>query len=130
MEEMGPRDGGVVGEGADEPERGERAFVAGAVGMRRSKEAKASEERRRSVGGASEERRRSVGGASEEMVRRRDGGGGPREWGVSQRWESRVTRANAGKSAAGRKGTRRSEKARVPEDGGLINQALIGLKNP
>ena len=127
---MGPRDGGVVGEGADEPERGERAFVAGAVGMRRSKEAKASEERRRSVGGASEERRRSVGGASEEMVRRRDGGGGPREWGVSQRWESRVTRANAGKSAAGRKGTRRSEKARVPEDGGLINQALIGLKNP
>ena len=119
MEEMGPRDGGVVGEGADEPERGERAFVAGAVGMRRSEEAKASEERRR-----------SVGGASEEMVRRRDGGGGPREWGVSQRWESRVTRANAGKSAAGRKGTRRSEKARVPEDGGLINQALIGLKNP
>ena len=72
----------------------------------------------------------NVGGASEEMVRRRDGGGGPREWGVSQRWESRVTRANAGKSAAGRKGTRRSEKARVPEDGGLINQALIGLKNP
>ena len=130
MEEMGPRDGGVVGEGADEPERGERAFVAGAVGMRRSEEAKASEERRRSVGGASEERRRSVGGASEEMVRRRDGGGGPREWGVSQRWESRVTRANAGKSAAGREGTRRSEKARVPEDGGLINQALIGLKNP
>jgi len=114
---MGPRDGGVVGEGADEPERGERAFAAGTVGMRRSEEAKASEERRRSVGGASEERRRSVGG-------------GPREWGVSQRWESRVTRANAGKSAAGRKGTRRSEKARVPEDGGLINQALIGLKKP
>ena len=75
---MGPRDGGVVGEGADEPERGERAFVAGAVGMRRSKEAKASEERRRraseerrrSVGGASEERRRNVGGASEERRRR------------------------------------------------------------
>ena len=70
MEEMGPRDGGVVGEGADEPERGERAFVAGAVGMRRSKEAKASEERRRSVGGASEERRRSVGGASEQFSSR------------------------------------------------------------
>ena len=50
MEEMGPRDGGVVGEGADEPERGERAFVAGAVGMRRSEEAKASEERRRRKG--------------------------------------------------------------------------------
>ena len=77
MEEMGPRDGGVVGEGADEPERGERAFVAGAVGMRRSKEAKASEERRRSVGGASEERRRSVGGdGKEEGWRRRPQGMG------------------------------------------------------
>ena len=41
---MGPRDGGVVGEGADEPERSERAFVAGVVGMRRSEEAKVSEE--------------------------------------------------------------------------------------
>jgi hypothetical protein len=77
LEEMGPRDGGVVGEGADEPERGERAFVAGTVGMRRSEEAKASEERRRSVGGASEERRRSVGGASEE--RRRSVGGASEE---------------------------------------------------
>jgi len=105
---MGPCDGGVVGEGADEPERSERAFVAGVVGMRRSEEAR----------------------VSEEAVRRRDGGGGPGEWGVSQRWGSRVTRANAGKSAAGREGARRSEKARVPEDGGLINQALIGLKNP
>ena len=74
MEKMGPRDGGVVGEGADEPERSERAFVAGVVGMRRSEEAR----------------------VSEEAVRRRDGGGGPRDWGVSQRWESRVTRANAG----------------------------------
>ena len=55
---MGPRDGGVVGEGADEPERSERAFVAGVVGMRRSEEAK----------------------VSEEAVRRKDGGG-PREWG-------------------------------------------------
>ena len=43
MEEMGPRDGGVVGEGADEPERGERAFVAGAVGIRRSEKAKVPE---------------------------------------------------------------------------------------
>ena len=77
MEEMGPRDGGVVGEGADEPERGERAFVAGAVGMRRSEEVKASEERRRSVGGASEERRRSVGGdGKEEGWRRRPQGMG------------------------------------------------------
>ena len=77
MEEMGPRDGGVVGEGADEPERGERAFAAGTVGMRRSEEAKASEERRRSVGGASEERRRSVGGdGKEEGWRRRPQGMG------------------------------------------------------
>ena len=35
---------------------------------------------------------------------------------------------NAGESAAGREGARRSEKAKVPEDGGLINQALIGQK--
>ena len=71
MEKMGPRDGGVVGEGADEPERGERAFVAGAVGMRRSKEAKASEERRRSVGGDGKEegwRRRPQGMGSEPEV--------------------------------------------------------------
>ena len=57
MEKMGPRDGGVVGEGAEEPERSERVFVAGVVGMRRSEEAK----------------------VSEEAVRRKGGGGGPRE---------------------------------------------------
>ena len=57
LEKMGPRDGGVVGEGADEPERSERAFVAGVVGMRRSEEAR----------------------VSEEAVRRKGGGGGPRE---------------------------------------------------
>ena len=32
---MGPGDGGVVGEGEEEPERGEGAFVAGGKGMRR-----------------------------------------------------------------------------------------------
>ena len=79
MEKMGPRDGGVVGEGAEEPERSERAFVAGVVGMRRSEEAK----------------------VSEEAVRRRDGGGDPREWGVSQRWGSRVTRVKCGKVCGG-----------------------------
>ena len=68
MEKMGPRDGGVVGEGADEPERSERAFVAGVVGIRRSEEAK----------------------MSEEAVRRKDGGGGPRELGMSHRWGGRV----------------------------------------
>ena len=68
MEKMGPRDGGVVGEGAEEPERSERAFVAGVVGMRRSEEAK----------------------VSEEVVRRKGGGGGPRELGMSHRWGGRV----------------------------------------
>ena len=68
MEKMGPRDGGVVGEGAEEPERSERAFVAGVVGMRRSEEAK----------------------VSEDAVRRRSGGGGPRELGMSRRWGGRV----------------------------------------
>ena len=41
---MGPGDGGVVGEGEEEPERGEGAFVAGGKGMRRSEEARVSEE--------------------------------------------------------------------------------------
>ena len=44
MEKMGPGDGGVVGEGEEEPERGEGAFVAGGKGMRRSEEARVSEE--------------------------------------------------------------------------------------
>ena len=92
---MGPRDGGVVGEGADEPERGERAFVAGTVGMRRSEEAKASEERRRSVGGASEERRRSVGGTSEE--RRRSVGGDGKEEGWRRRPQGMGSEPEVGK---------------------------------
>ena len=41
---MGPGDGGVVGEGEEEPERGAGAFVAGGKGMRRSEEAGVSEE--------------------------------------------------------------------------------------
>ena len=68
MEKMGPGDGGVVGEGEEEPERGEGAFVAGGKGMRRSEEAK----------------------VSEDAVRRRSGGGGPRELGMSRRWGGRV----------------------------------------
>ena len=61
MEKMGPRDGGLVSEGAEEPERSERAFVAGWEDTRRSEEAK----------------------VSEDAVRRRSGGGGPRELGMS-----------------------------------------------
>ncbi len=71
---MGPRDGGVVGEGAEEPERSERAFVTGGEGMRRSEEAK----------------------VSEEAVRRKGGGGGPRELGMSQGWRGRGTRVKCG----------------------------------
>ena len=65
MERMGPGDGGVVGVGEEEPERGEGAFVAGGKGMRRGEEA----------------------GVSEEAVRRRGGGGGPREFGTEPRVE-------------------------------------------
>ena len=54
---MGPRDGGVVGEGAEEPGRGEKAPIAS---VRRSEEAR----------------------VSEEAVRRKGGGGGPRELGM------------------------------------------------
>ena len=55
---MGPRDGGVVGEGAEEPGQSARAFIASGGGMRRSEEAR----------------------VSEEAVRRKGRGGGPREW--------------------------------------------------
>ena len=66
---MGPRDGGVVGEGADEPERSERAFVAGVVGMRRSEEAKVSEEAVRRKGGEGGPRKLGMGyGEAEEPV--------------------------------------------------------------
>ena len=55
---MGPRDGGVVGEGAEEPGRSERAPIASGGGMRRSEEARVSE------------------GA----VKRKGGEGGPSNW--------------------------------------------------
>ena len=57
---MGPRDGGVVGEGAEEPGRSARAFIASGGVMRRSEEAR----------------------VSEKAVRRKGGGGGPRELGM------------------------------------------------
>ena len=55
---MGPHGGGVAGEVTEEPGRGERAPIASWGGMRRSEEAR----------------------VSEEAVRRKGGGGGPREW--------------------------------------------------
>ena len=71
---MGPRGGGVVGGGAEEPERGERAFVAGGEGIRRGGKVR----------------------VSEEAVRRRGGGGGPRELGMGQVWRGRGTRVKCG----------------------------------
>ena len=57
---MGLQGGGVAGEGAEEPGRGETAPIASGGGMRRSEEAR----------------------VSEEAVRRKGGGGGPRELGM------------------------------------------------
>ncbi len=53
---MGPHSGRVVGEGAEGPGRGERAPIARWGGMRRSEEARVSEEAVRRKG-----RRRSQG---------------------------------------------------------------------
>ena len=57
---MGSRDGGVVGEGSEDPGRSERVLIASGGGMSRSEEAR----------------------VSEEAVRRKGGGGGPRELGM------------------------------------------------
>ena len=46
------------------------------------------------------------------------------EWAKDGKAEEPVRVAE--ESEAGRKGARRSEIAKVPEEGGLINQALIG----
>ena len=59
MEGIGPHSGGVAGEGAEGPGRGERAPIASGGGMRRSEEARLSE-----------------------AVRRKGGRGGPRELGM------------------------------------------------
>ena len=58
----GPTRRGVVGEGSEEPGRSERAFIASGGGMRRSEEAR----------------------VSEEAVKRKGGGAGPRELGTSR----------------------------------------------
>jgi hypothetical protein len=51
---MGPRDGGVVGEGSEELGRSERAPIASGGGMSRSEKARVSEEavRRKGWGGS------------------------------------------------------------------------------
>ena len=72
-------------------------------------------------------RRSEEARVSEEAVRRKGCKGGPRKLGMGY-GEAEEPVWNAGESAAGREGAGRSEKAKVPEDGGLINQALIGLK--
>jgi hypothetical protein len=53
---------------------------------------------------------------SEEAVRRKGGGGGPRNGGWAKDGEAEEPARVAGESAAGRKGTRRSEKAKVSEE--------------
>ena len=69
MEEMGPHDGGVVGEGAEEPGRGEKAPIASGGGMRRSEEARVSEEAVRRKGGEGGPRQLGMGyGEAEEPV--------------------------------------------------------------
>ena len=60
MKGMGPHGGGVAGEVTEEPGRGERAPIASRGGMRRSEEAR----------------------VSEDAVRRKGGGGGPRKLGM------------------------------------------------
>ena len=57
---MGRHDGGVVGEGAEGPGRGEEAPITSGGGMRQSGEAR----------------------VSVEAVRRKGGGGGPKELGM------------------------------------------------
>ncbi len=74
MEEESPRDGGVVGEGAEGPGRSERAPIASGGGMRRSEEARVSEEAVRRKGGAESLRqvRRAQGEVRKPKCRRKE----------------------------------------------------------
>ena len=49
-------------------------------------------------------------------LRRKGGGGGPRDGGWAKDGEAEEPARVAGESAAGKKGTRRSEKAKVSEE--------------
>ncbi len=61
---------------------------------------------------------------SEEAVRRKGGKGGPRKLGMDYGEAEKPVRS-AGESEAGRKGARRSEKAKVPEEGGLTRSSRV-----
>ena len=66
---MGPHGGGVAGKVAEEPGRGERAPIASWGGMRRSEEARVSEEAVRRKGGEGGPRKLGMGyGEAEEPV--------------------------------------------------------------
>jgi hypothetical protein len=60
---------------------------------------------------------------SEEAVRRKGGGGSPRNWEWAKDGEAEEPVRSAEESEAGRKGARRSEKAKVPEEGGLTRSS-------
>ena len=69
-------------------------------------------------------RRSEKARVSEEAVRRKGGEGGPRKLGMGY-GEAEEPVGNAGKSVAGREGARRSEKAKVPEEGGLTRSSKV-----
>jgi hypothetical protein len=69
-------------------------------------------------------RRSEEARVSEEAVRRKGGEGGPRKLGMSY-GETEEPVCSAEESESGRKGARRSEKAKVPEEGGLTRSSRV-----
>ena len=69
-------------------------------------------------------RRSEEARVSEEAVRRKGGEGGPRKLGMVY-GEAEEPVLSAEESEAGRKGARRSEKAKVPEEGGLTRSSKV-----
>jgi hypothetical protein len=69
-------------------------------------------------------RRSEEARVSEEAVRRKGGEGGPRKLGMSY-GETEEPVWSAEESESGRKGARRSEKAKVPEEGGLTRSSRV-----
>jgi hypothetical protein len=60
---------------------------------------------------------------SEEAVRRKGCGGSPRNWEWAKDGKAEELVRSAEESETGRKGSRRSEKAKVPEEGGLTRSS-------